>query len=184
MLPLLTQSYCFKRSYIIREKSIALRVLVAQPSFLASTGSTDSRPSVTRRLPLLPTQPFMDHFTFHLLPLNLSQYFCHFNICHTSYSKGVIARETKGKCLRSDQQSLACMSATAQLSGLLPWFTEPRMQNILKRRHPCMPKSPTRAKNNFEFNNILFPQPAPKSRAVRPCSPSEKLLVRAWCGGQ
>ena len=117
--PYSTESPCFKRSYVTREKTTKLIALVAQPGFLESQGSNRQQAVGDLDAASLPTRPLGDDPALHLLPLNLSQHFYHCDICHISYPEGVIARKTKEKCPRSDGQGLACILATAQLSGLL-----------------------------------------------------------------
>lgn len=92
------------------------------------------------------------------------------------------AQKPKRKCPRRDKQSLACAWAIAQLSGLVPQFRDIGVQNSLKYIYACTPKSPSGEENNFDLN-ILFPQPLPKSGALRPCSPHEKLWVRPQTKG-
>ena len=68
--PYSTESHCFRWSYVTREKTTELRVLVAQSSFLESQGSNWQQAVGDLDAASLPTQPFGDDPTLHLLPLN------------------------------------------------------------------------------------------------------------------
>lgn len=94
--PYSTESHCFRWSYVTREKTTELRVLVAQSSFLESQGSNWQQAVGDLDAASLPTQPFGGDPTLHLLPLNFPTFL---SLWHLSYVLpwGCDCPEDKGK---------------------------------------------------------------------------------------